>query len=323
MILASIAWLVRPLWGTSKSTALALAAGIGAASLGLYALLGTPAALDPARRAAMTPASAIDALQQALTRDPNQAEGWRLLAEAQTAAGDAAQAREAMARAVELRPNDPDLLTQAAQARAIADPGRKFDAASVALLRRALQQQPEHQRARWFLGIAQRQGGEPAAAADTWASLLPNVGAKTAASLRLQIDAARAAAGLSALPATSAAAAVAVRVHVTLDPQLAARIRLRSDAAVFVIARQPGGPPMPVAVERHGVAELPLHVTLDDADSPMPTQPLSSLQEVELIARLSTSGAASPQPGDLESAAVRVRLPQSRPVELRIDRARD
>lgn len=322
MILGSIGWLVRPLWVTSRWTAVTLAAGIGAASVGLYALLGTPAALDPARRAVVTPASAIDALQQALTRDPSQADGWRLLGQAQMAAGDAAQARDAFARAVQLRPNDPDLLTEAAQARAFAGPGRKFDAAAVALLRRALQQQPEHQRARWFLGVAQRQVGEPAAAADTWTSLLPQVDAKTAASLRLQIDAARAAAGLSPLPATPAAAAVEVRVHVVLDAQLAARIRLRSDAAVFVIARQPDGPPMPIAVERHGVAELPLQVTLDDTDSPMPTRPLSSLQEVELIARLSTSGAADPQPGDLESAAVRIRLPQSRVVELRIDHTR-
>jgi cytochrome c-type biogenesis protein CcmH len=61
---------------------------------------------------------------------------------------------------------------------------------------------------------------------------------------------------------------------------------------------------------------LPFTASLDDADSPMPTQKLSALREVEVIARLSMSGDATPQPGDLESRPVRVRLPASEPVEL-------
>jgi len=111
-------------------------------------------------------------------------------------------------------------------------------------------------------------------------------------------------------------AVAALRIEVRLDPELAARARLRGDASVFVIARVPGGPPMPVAAEKHAVAELPFTASLDDADSPMPTQKLSALREVEVIARLSMSGDATPQPGDLESRPVRVRLPASEPVEL-------
>ena len=70
-------------------------------------------------------------------------------------------------------------------------------------------------------------------------------------------------------------------MEVALDPAFAARVRLRGDATVFVIARVPGGPPMPVAVERHALQDLPLAVVLDDGDSPMPTQKLSALGEVE------------------------------------------
>jgi cytochrome c-type biogenesis protein CcmH len=85
---------------------------------------------------------------------------------------------------------------------------------------------------------------------------------------------------------------------------------------VFVIARVPGGPPMPVAVQKHALAELPLQVTLDDADSPMPTQPLSAHPEVEVFARLSASGQANRQDGDVDSPIVRVRLPHAGPVPL-------
>ncbi|MNT62840.1 hypothetical protein D3C72_2006010 [compost metagenome] len=73
---------------------------------------------------------------------------------------------------------------------------------------------------------------------------------------------------------------------------------------------------MPVAVEKHRLADLPLRVTLDDADSPMPTQPLSALKEVEVFARLSASGQANRQQGDIDSPAVRVRLPHAEPVPL-------
>lgn len=75
---------------------------------------------------------------------------------------------------------------------------------------------------------------------------------------------------------------------------------------------------MPVAVQKHQLQELPLTVTLSDADSPMPTRTLSQLREVELLARLSASGQAIRQPGDLESPPVRVRLPATGPVTLRI-----
>ena len=77
-----------------------------------------------------------------------------------------------------------------------------------------------------------------------------------------------------------------------------------------------GGPPMPVAVEKRGVSDLPFSVTLDDGDSPMPTRKLSQLREVELVARLSESGVANKQDGDIESKPVRVTLPAKGPVEL-------
>ena len=122
-------------------------------------------------------------------------------------------------------------------------------------------------------------------------------------------------AGLAPLVAP---ASRALRVRVQLDPGFASRARLRPDASVFVIARVPDGPPMPVAVEKHAVDELPFTATLDDSDGPMPMRKLSMVQDVELVARLSASGNAMRQEGDLESTAVRVHLPADHPVELTI-----
>ena len=321
-----LVWVLWPLWRTRPWPLAAAVLALAVSVLALYRVVGTPAALEQTARAA--PQSLEDAVAQLraeLERNPNQPEGWALLARSQAALGDAAGARDTYARAVQLAPDEPSLLVDAAESRAQADPQRRFDAQAVQWLKRALQLQPGHPRAGWFLGVWQRQSGQPAEAARTWESLLGAVDAATARSLREQIDLARAEAGLSPLPSVAAPAAAgsanALTVKVALDPEFAARVRLRGDATVFVIARIPGGPPMPVAVERRSLQELPLQVVLDDADSPMPTQKLSALQEVEVFARLSASGQANRGEGDIESAPVRVALPADAPVELRIGAA--
>ena len=326
LLVLVLALVLRPLWRGTRTAAVALGAAMLVSAAALYLRVGTPAALDPAARALPTTLpDAIARLEAQLAQSPMDAEGWRLLGRAYTAQGDAGKARDALGRAATLAPDDPDVLSEAAQARAMADPQHRFDPQAVGWLQRALQAPPQHQRARWLLGVSQRQAGRPAEAAATWEPLLAQVDPQTAVPLREQVQAARQEAGLPPLPEATAPApaAGALTVHVALDPQLAARVRLRGDAALFVIARAPGGPPMPIAAERRQASELPLTVTLDDNDSPMPTGKLSAQREVELVARISESGNAMPQPGDLESAPVRVSLPSAKPVELRIGRARD
>ena len=326
LTLVVLGLVLRPLWRVpaTRVSALGLVAGLALATYALYRMVGTPAALDPAARTAPeTLQGAITQLEARLQQDPGQVDGWRLLGRAYASADDADKSRDAYARAAALSPDEPDVLVEAAEARALATPEHRFDPQAVALLQHALALQPQHQRARWFLGIAQRQAGDAAAAAATWQPLLDLVDAKAAAPLRQQVELARKDAGLPPLPPTSApvATAPALQVRVSLDPSLAARLRLRGDATVFVIARMPGGPPMPVAAEKHAASELPFIASLDDDDSPMPTQKLSGLHEVELIARLSESGDATPQAGDLQSLPVRVQLPATGPIDLVIGAA--
>lgn len=295
---------------------------VGVAGSALYYLVGTPEAAAPTARTG-EPASlreGVVELQRALERDPQRADGWALLGRSQQALGNLAEANRAFARAVQLAPNEPELLVEAAQTRAQADPAKQFDDTALQWLRHAQRLAPGSERAGWLIGIAQRQRGQDAEAAATWEALLPRLDPGAATALREQIAIAREKAGLpaAAAPSAAATAAPALTVTVALDPAFAARARLRDDASIFVIARIPGGPPMPVAVEKHRLADLPLRVTLDDADSPMPTQPLSALKEVEVFARLSASGQANRQEGDIDSPAVRVPLPHAEPVPLLI-----
>lgn len=317
--LGCLGYVLQPLWRARRGTGVALTLSLALAAGLLYMLVGTPRALDPAQRSEpQTLDAAVVQLRERLREDPDQPEGWRLLAKALTAQGQAVEARDAYAKAAALAPDEPDLLAEAAESRALAAPDRRFDDTAVRMLRQALDKQPMHQRARWFLGIAQRQASQPAEAARTWEPLLAIVDSATATGLREQINLARADAGMEPL-AAPAPQAGGLTVKVRLDPALT----LPPGATLFVLARQPGGPPMPVAAEKIDKPSFPLEVVLDDNDSPMPTLKLSSLQKVELVARVSASGDATPQAGDLESKALPVSLPASAPVELTLDHARD
>lgn len=324
LVVLVLAWVLRPVWRDRPLAGVGMLACLLATTGLLYMLVGTPRALDPAqRRAPATLSEAITQLTAELERDPNQIEGWRLLARAHAAEGAFVESRDAYARAVQLAPDEPALLAEAAEARAKADPKRLFDEQAVAMLRHALEIEPQHQRARWFLGIARRQAGQPAEAVAIWEPLLAQVDAATAASLREQIDLARVDAGMEPLPPapeTPAADAspVTITASISLDPALA--MQYPDGASVFVIARRPGGPPMPVAAEKLQPAGFPLTVTLTDADSLMPTAKLSDLAQVELSARVSASGDATPQTGDFESAPVVVENGPEAAAALMIDR---
>ena len=303
-----LAWVLRPLWRSRPLAGGGMVALLVVTTGLLYLLVGTPRALDPGERAAPeTLQQAITQLEAELEREPTRVEGWRLLGRAYLAQDRTADAVSAYRRALELDPEAPVLLIEAAEARARAADDRRFDAEGIAMLERALATDPTQQRGRWFLGIAKRQAGDAAGAAETWQPLLAQVDDATAASLRVQIDQARAAAGLDPLPPPEAGpedAPAAVRISVSLDPGLS--MQLPEGASLFVIARRPGGPPMPVAVRKLPLAMFPMHVTLTDADSLMPTARLSELDEVQLSARISASGDATPRPGDLESAPTTV-----------------
>ena len=314
-VLAGVLW---PLWRDSRALAVGGLLALGLATFALYRTTGTPAAINQVAAPAPTLDEALADLRAELKRNPLLPEGWQLLGKTLASEGRLAESSEAFTEAVKHLPEDPNLLVEAAQARLYVAPDRRLDAQALAWVRHALAVQPGHERATWLLGIAQRQEGKPAEAARTWEPLLAQVDPATAATLRVQINAARAEAGQPPLAeaAPTAPAANALTVKVTLDPDFASRVRMRGDTTVYIIARLPGGAPMPVAAEKHALQDLPLTVTLDDADSPMPTQKLSALKEVEVFARLSASGDPSRQAGDIESAAVRVVLPARAPVDL-------
>jgi cytochrome c-type biogenesis protein CcmH len=114
-----------------------------------------------------------------------------------------------------------------------------------------------------------------------------------------------------------AAAAGSIRGRVSLTPAM--RAQAQPNDTVFIVARAEQGPRMPLAIVRLRVADLPADFTLDDSSAMSPQMRLSAHPDVVVTARISRSGQALPESGDLLASPVHTRIGQ-RGVELRIDR---
>jgi cytochrome c-type biogenesis protein CcmH len=99
-------------------------------------------------------------------------------------------------------------------------------------------------------------------------------------------------------------AAAALKGTVRIAPDLKAKVS--PDDTVFVFARAAQGPPMPLAVKRVKARELPLEFALDDSMAMAPGMQLSGFPRVIVGARVSKSGSATPQAGDLQGASAPV-----------------
>jgi cytochrome c-type biogenesis protein CcmH len=297
----------RPVTAFAIAVLLPLAAALG------YAWLGTPLALDPEVREAKMPsrdnlAGLVERLRERMQRQPEDADGWALLGRSLVALGDYERASQAFAEGVRRAPADASLLADYADALALAR-GRRLQGEPLALARRALELDPDHPKALALAGAGEYQAGNPAAAVRYWERLLSLIPADSdfARELRASLDEARRLAGAPTPGETAspkAVAAGALAGIVSLDPKLAGRVA--PDDTVFVIARPAEGGRMPLAVARTTVAQLPYRFRLDDSMAMAGGAKLSAQAKVVVAARVSRSGNAMPQKGDIEGVSAPV-----------------
>jgi cytochrome c-type biogenesis protein CcmH len=318
----------------------------------LYRTIGTPEALDPAALTAAAPGGehgismdqAVAGLVAKLEQNPDDATGWALLGRAYQAMQRFAESRDALERARRLQPDDRDLQVEYAQALALASPEQRIDGESRRLLDEVVAADPNHQRALWLIGISEYQAQRYAEAIAIWERVLPQLpaGSNVARSIQDRITEARRLGNLPAPPggepaaganagssaaadraaptdATTAPAAAGPRltVEVSLDPALADR--LAPDATLFVFARAAEGPPMPLAIQRLSAGQLPLTVTLDESNGMLPNMKLSMFPSIVVGARVSRSGQAIAQSGDLQTLSAPLEVTRTAPIVLKID----
>jgi len=296
----------------SRRAAIAVGIAVPACAIGIYLLVGSPELLrpPPAADAAqeLTPhevEAMVERLAERLKTDSANVEGWMLLARSYGAFGRFRESADAYATAVKLRPGDAQLLADYADALGMAL-GRKLEGEPEKLVARALEIDPRNLKALALAGTAAFERKDFAAAAKYWERMLPLVppDSEDARSIRSNLDEALAMAKGGAPPVTAAAPKGGLRGEVKIAPAIAAQAAPTD--TVFIFARAAQGPPMPLAVLRKQVRDLPVQFSLDDSMAMAPGANLSGAPQVIVGARVSKSGSPTAQPGDLQGLSAPV-----------------
>lgn len=253
-----------------------------------------------------------------MQQNPADAQGWKMLGRAYRAMERFAEANEAYEKAVELNPNDADLLADYAESLALGA-GRSLAGEPTRLLERARKLDPNSSKVLTLSGSAAFERKDYKAAIAHWQTVLkqPGVSGELAQALQQGVDEAKARLGGKAPRAAAAPGKERVSGEVSLDASL--RDKVRPDDAVFVFARAAEGPRMPLAIVKVRVADLPYRFSFDDASAMTPEMRLSSFTDIVIAARVSRSGSAVPAPGDLEGRSGRIK-PGQTGVRIIIDR---
>lgn len=332
-------------------TAAILAGGLPIAALLLYVVLGNHAAFSPAATQAakagaehdITPEQVdrmAESLAAKLAQNPDNVEGWVMLARTYYSRNRHAEAAKAFARAVELVPGNADLLADYADALGATQGG--LAGKPEELIRQALAADPTQWKALALAGTiafdrkdyaqavahwerlkatvpptapiaqsidasiaeARQLGGLPPAAAPPAAALAPK--APSASIVAPSASATAPARTAGASPGAGAAPGAGIAGTVKLAPVLVGSAAPTD--TVYIFARPAQGAKTPLAILKRQVKDLPAAFALDDTMAMSPEFALSNFAEVVVGARISRSGNAMPQSGDLEGLSAPVRI---------------
>jgi cytochrome c-type biogenesis protein CcmH len=280
-----------PSRGASRGLIVTLALAVPLCAAALYYAVGNPRSID-------TPVQNLEAMVERLAahlrENPDDATGWKLLGRSYASMERFPEAADAYAKAAVRTPRDAQLLADLAEALAMAR-GRNLEGEPEKLLARALELEPQNLKALALAGTAAFGRRDYRAAVTHWEKMLPLVPAESeeGRSVRASVDEARAL--ISQKP---------LQGRVSLSNKILPHVS--PDDTVFIFARAVEGPPMPLAVLRKQVRDLPFAFALDDSMAMAPAMKLSGQPRVIVGARVSKSGDPAPKPGDLQGASAPV-----------------
>ncbi|RPH67201.1 MAG: c-type cytochrome biogenesis protein CcmI, partial [Burkholderiales bacterium] len=287
-------------------TALALAVSVPVLALLVYQQVGAPELASTDLRGSDRPVDAAEMdrlvaeVEKRVRDNPQDGEAWAVLAEARRMQGRHADAVSAFEQAARRLPPDARLLADFAESAALVA-GGDFSGRPIELLEQALAANANEPRAIALMGAAQYRLGNLERARGYLAQMQAGLRAGSEEATHIgevlaRIDAEIAQRGGAATTAPSAADAATTTVTGTVTVAANLAEQARRGGTLFVIARQAGGPPIPVAVVRQQAAELPMRFSIGDANAMDRSRLLSSAGTLVLEARLSRSGNAMREP---------------------------
>ena len=310
----------RSVMGSSKITAIGLCLFIAVLSAGFYFALGDATRIAQTNtQQPMTQEGVEKMVAQfaaKMEQDPGNLQGWVMLARSYRILGRNQEAAKAYERAGSFIESDPQLLADYADVLA-SNANGSFSGKPLQLINQALKLDPNNLMALWLSGTASYAAGNYKAAVQIWEKLAQQVppGTEDARSIEASIADARAKGGLSSKASVSTKG-VSGKIEISTD----LKSKVKSGDIVMVIARKPGER-MPVAVLRTGISDFPMNFSLTDALAMNPSAPLSQLNEASIEVRISKTGMAKPEVGDLISTPQIVKVGANN-IRLVIDQVR-
>ncbi len=180
----------------TRKTAIALLLALPLLALAGYALLGNPRGLDPAQTMAQPKMSPdqinamVEKLAAKVAANPDDLQGWLMLARSYKVLGRYEEAIKAYARAEKEVAKDPDLLASYAETIAMAGGDQGLQGKPTQLVEKALKLDPKHGHSLFLAGASAMERGDRKAAIGYWEALLPQVepGSEIDQMLRSGID---------------------------------------------------------------------------------------------------------------------------------------
>lgn len=287
----------------------------------------TPTLSQIAQNGQMAPEhiAMINALSARLEQNPNDGKGWVMLARSYAVLGRFSESVAAYEKATHLIQNNAALLVDYADVLAMAN-GRSLQGKPQELIQSALKIDPNNSKGLLLSGKAAYQAGDFTHAASDWEKLLQSLPPDSPLAKQISNNIAQARAQEPANRAQPSPTQGEAQPAASNSTQISGVVRLSPALSgkaaptdtVFVFAKAVSGPPMPIAVIRTQVKDLPHKFILNDSMVMMPAMKLSNFQEVELIAKVSKSGSATPQSGDLRGEVAPVKVGASN-IQLVID----
>ncbi len=322
--------------GSGRGSAIAIAILLPLIAVAMYALLGSPAAVLPAQEQAHRANADMDQLvvklEKKLEQNPDNPEGWAMLARSYKSMGRWDDAERAFVRIGPDINRSAELLAEYAEM--LAQRSNGFDDRSRKMIQQALALEPNNMLALFMGGTEAFAGGRHGEAAALWERLLPQLepGGEDARMIESRIAEARQFSGAApsgaraaqkvpaadAVKATTGAAATATAVSGRVELSAALKAKANPDDVVFIFARAVDGPRVPLAALRARAADLPMNFTLDDSQAVMPGANISSAQQLRVEVRISKSGKAQAGTGDLTGKSDAVK-PGAKGLRIMID----
>jgi len=278
---------------------------VPALSLFLYLLLGDLHALkkleqqQAEQQTAANVQAMIAPLLERLKQNPNDAEGWVMLGRSYIYLQQYQNAADVYAEMNRRQPDDIEIMLNYADTLAMSRNGQ-LAGEPASLIYKALQMAPDNNDALWLAGMAKVEEGDAAQAMSYWEKLAKQLPADSATLQQVRQMIAELAAQQ---PDKSAVAATTTNIKVRVELDAAVKAQVSAQQTVFIYAQALNGPKMPLAIVRKQVADLPLDVVLNETMAMQANMHLADFKQLRIVARISKTGDASTQAGDLIGSA--------------------